>query len=44
MSNIKQRLRENADLDAMEHCNPIVIALERDAADEIERFEACRSI
>jgi len=30
------RLRENADLDAMEHCNPIVIALEREAADAIE--------
>jgi hypothetical protein len=35
---IVTRLRENADLDAMEHCNPIVIAMEREAADEIERL------
>lgn len=37
---IVTRLRENADLDAMEHCNPIVIAMEREAADEIERLRA----
>jgi hypothetical protein len=35
---IVTRLRQNADLDAMEHCNPIVIAMEREAADEIERL------
>lgn len=36
---IKTRLRQNADLDEMEHCNPIVIALEREAADHIEALE-----
>ena len=36
---IKTRLRENADLDEMEHCNPTVVALEREAADHIEAFE-----
>jgi hypothetical protein len=42
---IVTRLRENADLDAMEHCNPIVIAMEREAADEIERLrEALTSL
>jgi len=38
MSDLINRLRENADLDEMEHGNPDVVALEREAADEIERL------
>jgi hypothetical protein len=40
---IVTRLHENADLDEMEHCNPIVIAMEREAADEIERLRTALS-
>lgn len=40
MSDLPARLRENAELDAMEHGNPDVIALEREAADRIEQLEA----
>lgn len=39
-TSIAQRLRENADLDAMEHCNPVVIALEREAAAVIDALNA----
>lgn len=37
---IIQRLRDNADIDEAEHCNPDVVALEREAADEIERLRS----
>jgi hypothetical protein len=37
---IAQRLRDNADLDAAEHGNPDVVALEREAAGRIEALEA----
>ena len=39
-TDIVSRLRINADIDEMEHCNPHVIALEREAADEIARLRA----
>lgn len=38
MIDISARLRENADLDELEHCNPDVVALEREAADTIDQL------
>jgi hypothetical protein len=43
MSDLPQRLRDNADIDEAEGGNPAVIKLERDAADHIEQLRAALS-